>query len=434
MTDSMAVGERGILRGGRVVAVTGNLIRVQGVEARIGDLCRLHFMARSEPLLAEVVGLEADTLLVMPMGSSRGISSTTLVVATGNGLMIPSGASLLGRVIDGFCRPLDDGAPLDVACPVDAAGSVVPALERPIIDTPFQTGVRAIDGLLSIGIGQRVGVFAGPGVGKTSLMAAIAAHAHVDAVVIGLIGERGREVSEFIRDGIAPEMRSRAVVVVSTSDRPAGERIKSAHVACAIAESLRDDGAHVLLILDSLTRFARALREVGLAAGEPPARRGFPPSVFAELPRLIERAGKSSRGAITGFYTVLAEGEEAQDPVCEEAFSLLDGHIVLSPELAAAGHFPAIDVLASRSRVANNVCDAEQRTQATMVRGWLAAYKKSELLIRLGEYRQGADAELDRAVERRPSIQHFLQQPLGEATEWEAMRDRLAELVEGGIG
>lgn len=422
-------GAVGMRCGGKIVGVTGTVVRVIGIRARIGDLCRFTSPEAPEPLLGEVIGLDGESLVVMPIGSIEGLSATTLVESVGHGLRIPAGRDLLGRVVDGFCRPLDGLASLSEAGH-DVRGQVPSPLHRPIVDTPFPTGVRAIDGLLTIGTGQRVGVFAGPGVGKTSLMSAIAAHAEADAVVIGLIGERGREVQEFIRDGIAPSMRERAVVVVATSDRPAAERIKSAHVACAVAESLRDDGAHVLLILDSLTRFARALREIGLAAGEPPARRGFPPSVFAELPRLIERAGRNERGAITAFYTVLAEGgQDLADPVSEEATSLLDGHIVLSRELAAAGHFPAIDVLASRSRVMNNVCNETQLAQAALVRRWMAAYQKSELLIKLGEYRPGSDLELDQAVARHADIRAFLQQPLRQASARDATDHALERLT-----
>jgi ATP synthase in type III secretion protein N len=417
-----------VRRGGKIVGVTGTVVRVVGVRARIGDLCRFMSPETPDALLGEVVGLDGEALIVMPIGPNEGLSATTLVESLGHGLRIPAGRDVLGRVVDGFCRPMDGLPPLPDA-QHEVRAKVPSPLHRPIVDQPFVTGVRAIDGLLTIGVGQRVGVFAGPGVGKTSLMSAIAAQSNVDAVVIGLIGERGREVQEFIRDGIAPHMRERSVVVVATSDRPAAERIKSAHVACAIAESLRDDGRHVLLVLDSLTRFARALREIGLAAGEPPARRGFPPSVFAELPRLIERAGRNERGAITGFYTVLAEGQEIGDPVSEEAISLLDGHIALSRDLAAAGHFPAIDVLASRSRVMDNVCEAAQLARAAKVRQWMATYRQSELLIKLGEYRPGADAELDEAVAKHTAIRAFLQQPLRIASDHLETETALTQLT-----
>jgi type III secretion protein N (ATPase) len=414
--------------GGKIAGITGTIVRVVGVRARMGDLCQFHIGGTTAPLLGEVVGLDRGEIVVMPIGPTDRLSFTTVVESLGHGLRIPHGEALLGRVVDGFCRPLD-GKPLDAPAIHDVHGEVPPPLDRPIVREPFATGIRAIDGLLTMGVGQRVGVFAGPGVGKTSLLAAIANNAAVDAVVVGLIGERGREVREFMRDGIAPGMRDKSVVVVATSDRPAAERIKSAHVACAVAESLRARGKQVLLVLDSLTRFARALREVGLAAGEPPARRGFPPSVFAALPQLIERAGGDARGAITAFYTVLAEGALNSDPVSEEAMSLLDGHLVLSGELAAAGHYPAIDVLASRSRVMHNVRAANELAQATHVRRLMGAYRKSELLIRLGEYRAGADAELDEAVVRHEAIGRFLRQPLREASTGEQTNAALASLV-----
>ena len=400
---------------GKIVEVMGTVIRVVGISARVGDLCRFHSGGLEQPLLGEVIGLDREQAIVTPLGPIDGLSPTTLVESTGRGLLIPAGESLLGRVVDGFCRPLDGGAALSEATD-DVRERIPSPMDRPEIDRPFDTGVRAIDGLLTVGVGQRMGIFAGPGVGKTSLIGMISSHADVDAVVVALIGERGREVREFLRDGIAPAMRPRTTVVVSTSDRPAAERAKSAHVACAIAESLRRQGKHVLLVLDSLTRFARALREIGLAAGEPPARRGFPPSVFAALPRLVERAGKAEGGAITAFYTVLAEGAITSDPVSEEAMSLLDGHLVLSPELAAMGHFPAIDVLASKSRVMTAICGEAHLQAAATVRRWMAAYKKSELLIRLGEYREGTDPELDEAVAKQGAIRDFLRQPRHDPT------------------
>lgn len=415
-------------RHGKIVQVMGTVIRVTGIGARVGDLCRFHSGGMERPLLGEVIGLDREQAIVTPLGPIDGLSPTTLVESTGSGLLIPSGEALRGRIVDGFCRPLDGRGALGEAA-LDVRERIPSPMDRPVIDRPFETGVRAIDGLLTVGVGQRMGIFAGPGVGKTSLIGMISSHADVDAVVVALIGERGREVREFLRDGIAPSMRDRTTVVVSTSDRPAAERAKSAHVACAVAESLRRQGKHVLLVLDSLTRFARALREIGLAAGEPPARRGFPPSVFASLPRLVERAGKGEGGAITAFYTVLAEGAIDSDPVSEEAMSLLDGHLVLSPELAAMGHFPAIDVLASKSRVMHAICDEAQRRDAAAVRGWMAAYKKSELLIRLGEYRAGTDPELDQAVARQDAIRAFLRQARQEAATLDQTREALRLLA-----
>lgn len=400
-----------IRAGGKIVSVTGLVVRVLGVRARIGDLCRFHGGGLAQPLLGQVVGLDDGHVILLPLGNLEGLSFTTVVENLGSRLSIPTAQALLGRVVDGFCRPLD-GAPIMSPAARGTTPVITSPLQRPIISDCFHTGIRAIDGLLTLGVGQRVGIFAGPGVGKTTLLSAIANHAQVDAVVLALIGERGREVNEFIRDGLAEDMRSRSVVVVATSDRPAGERVKAAEVACSIAEALRSEGRNVLLVVDSLTRYCRALREVASAAGEPPARRGFPPSVFAALPQLIERAGSDGLGSITALYTVLVEGAIGSDPVSEEAMSLLDGHIILSPELAAAAHYPAIDVLSSRSRVARNVCAPQQLDDAAHVRRLMAAYRKSELLVRLGEYQAGHDAELDEAVAKQEAISAFLRQSL----------------------
>lgn len=414
--------------GGKIVSVTGLIVRAVGVRARIGDLCMLRGGGLAQPLPAEVVGLHDGQVVLLPLGSLEGLSFTTVVENAGSGFSLPATCDLLGRVVDGFCRPLD-GTAIALTNPQGQAHAVPSPLDRPIVDECFVTGIRAIDGLLSLGVGQRVGIFAGPGVGKTTLLSAIANHAQVDAVVLALIGERGREVNEFLRDGIAPHMRSRSVVVVATSDRPAGERVQAAEAACSIAETMRSEGTNVLLVLDSLTRYCRALREVASAAGEPPARRGFPPSVFASLPQLIERAGSDRNASITALYTVLVEGAIGSDPVSEEAMSLLDGHIILSPELAAAGHYPAIDVLGSRSRVVRNVCTPEHLEDAAHVRRLLAAYRKSEILIRLGEYQPGHDAELDEAVAKQPAIVAFLQQSLQQASPHEQTCRTLRQLA-----
>ncbi|MEX1830043.1 FliI/YscN family ATPase [Luteibacter sp. CQ10] len=426
MTTAESVKE-----GGKVVRVAGTVLHVVGIHARVGDLCRLWPPGADEATFGEVVGFDGERTVVTPIGSLLGVSPLTRVEAMGHGLRVPHGRDLLGRVVDGFCRPLDGGPEIGRRVR-EVRGDVASPLSRPPIDQPFRTGVRAIDGMLPLGVGQRVGVFAGAGAGKTTLIGAITARAEVDAVVIGLIGERGREVSEFLSDAIAPSLRDRSVVVVSTSDRPAAERIGAAHTASAIAESLRDDGRHVLLVVDSLTRFARALREVGLAAGEPPVRRGFPPGVFAELPRLIERAGRTGLGAISALYTVLVEGPEGSDPVSEEVRSLLDGHIVMTTELADAGHFPAIDVLSSRSRVVSRVCSAAHLRRVNDVRGLMSLYRESELLIRLGEYRPGSDAALDRAVRMHDAIDAFLRQDLSDVHPTE--REDAAAMLETLLG
>lgn len=417
-----------ILAGGKIISVTGLIVRAIGIRARVGDLCRFHGGGLPLPLFAEVVGLDDGVVLLLPLGDLQGLSFTTVVENLGSRLTIPAPQDLLGRVVDGFCRPLD-GLARSLTAVRETTRAVPSPLQRPIISDRFHTGIRAIDGLITLGVGQRVGVFAGPGVGKTTLLSAIARHADVDAVVLALIGERGREVNEFIRDGIAEHMRGRSVVVVATSDRPAGERVAAADVACAIAEGLRAEGKNVLLVVDSITRYCRALRDVASAAGEPAARRGFPPSVFAALPRMIERAGSDGAASITALYTVLVEGAIGSDPVSEEVMSLLDGHIILSPDLAAAGHYPAIDVLGSRSRVMRNVCGKDHLDDAAHVRRLLAAYKKSEILIRLGEYHAGNDPELDEAVAKHERILAFLRQPLEVASGVTEMNGALRDIA-----
>jgi len=417
-----------VRKGGKVVSVVGTLVRVIGLQLRIGDLCRIYSSASDAGLLGEVIGIDNSQMIVMPLGKMIGLSSASIVEATGSGILIPQASALMGRVVDGFCRPLDK-RPMTDPCTQSVVGSIPSPLSRPIIDEVFVTGVAAIDALLTVGVGQRVGIFAPAGVGKTSLLSMLASFASVDAVVVALIGERGREVQEFIHSGLGADTFEHSVVVVATSDRSAAERIKAAHTASAIAEELRGKGKRVLLLFDSLTRFARALREVGLAVGEPPARRGFPPSVFAALPELLERSGRDESGSITAFYTVLAEDEDGSDPICEEARSLLDGHIVLSSDLAATGHYPAIDILASKSRVMQNICDTVHLSMAGRIRRWMADYKKSELLIRLGEYKEGADRELDVAVQKKEPISDLLRQASGDFMAWERTRDAMQQLA-----
>lgn len=421
-----------VQKGGKIVSIVGTLIKVVGVHLRIGDLCRMYSTPGNFELLGEVVGLDSGQAIVMPLGPMAGLSPTTIVEATGSSLLIPASDALLGRVVDGFCRPLDQH-PLSAPRTLPVVGSIPSPLSRPVIKQPFITGIKAIDALLTSGVGQRVGIFAPAGVGKTSLLSMLASFAAADAVVVALIGERGREVQEFIERGLGEKTFAHSVVVVATSDRPAAERIKAAHTASAIAEGFRAQGKRVLLLFDSLTRFARALREVGLAAGEPPARRGFPPSVFSALPGLLERSGCDESGSITAFYTVLAEDEDGGDPICEEARSLLDGHIVLSSEIAASGHYPAIDILASKSRVMQGVCDRGHLAMAGLIRKWMAEYKKSELLIRLGEYKEGIDRELDEAVRKRHSINSLLRQSSDACHAWDATIHQLREMTDGHL-
>jgi type III secretion protein N (ATPase) len=342
---------------------------------------------------------------------------------------LPSGRGLLGRVIDAFGQPLDGGPALDALPRVPLYRDAPSPLQRRPVHEPLVCGVRAIDALLTVGEGQRVGIFAMAGGGKSTLLGMLARNTRAEVNVIGLIGERGREVREFLEDSLGPEGLARSVVVVSTSDRPALERVRAAHAATAIAEGFRAEGARVVLMMDSVTRFARGLREIGLAANEPAVRRGYPPSVFAELPRLFERAGNDAHGSITAFYTVLAEDEEGSDPVAEEVRSILDGHFVLSRALAEAQHYPAIDVLASASRVFTRVTAPEQQRDAAHLRALMARHKEVEFLLRVGEYQSGSDPLADQAIERMPQLKALLQQGTHEPSDWAGCLQHLREIV-----
>jgi type III secretion protein N (ATPase) len=400
---------------GRVKAAVGTAIRVGGITARIGQTCALLDRSGEPSLYAEVVGLADGEVLLAPMGDLRGLSSETEVIVRVGEDHVPVAESLLGRVVDARMRPLDFGDPIagEAHQPLHAPAPNPMARQR--IDRQVQTGVRVIDGLLPIGLGQRMGVFAAAGGGKSTLLATLARHSEADVIVIALIGERGREVREFVEDTLGSEGLERSVVIVATSDRPALERARAAHAATAVAEGFRRAGKHVLLLMDSVTRFSRALREIGLSAGEPPVRRGYPPSVFAELPRLFERAGSDEHGAITAIYTVLLEDEE-DDPIGEEVRSLLDGHIYLSRKLAAKGHYPAIDVLGSQSRLLGQLTTPEQRRAAIGLRTSLAKLDEMELIVQLGEYKPGHDLAADRAMAARDDIEGFLRQASGDHT------------------
>lgn len=400
---------------GKVRGAIGTAIRVSGVTVRIGDICELASPAGRHSLLAEVVGLSEHEAILSPMGDLRGLSGETEVMVRVGEDRVPVSAALLGRVLDARLQPLDGLPPVDSPASQPLYAAAPNPMERRRIDAQVDTGVRAIDGLLPLGRGQRIGVFAAAGGGKSTLLGTLARQAQADVIVIALIGERGREVREFIEDNLGAEGLARSVVIASTSDRPALERARAAHAATAIAEGFRAEGRHVLLLMDSVTRFARALREIGLASGEPPVRRGFPPSVFAELPRLFERAGCDARGAITGIYTVLLEDEE-DDPVGEEVRSLLDGHVILSRKLAARGHYPAIDILVSQSRLMGQLVEEGQRSAALSFRAMLAKLDEIELLLQVGDYKPGQDALADRAIARRDEMNGFLRQSTHEAT------------------
>lgn len=426
LRDLLTVKERG-----RVTEVLGTLVKAVGVRATVGELCELR--SRQHPTLrAEVLGFRGSSAILTPFGDITGLSSETEVVATARRFTVPVGSGLLGRILDGFGNPIDGrGALLGTRQPVDA--DPPPALARKPISRICETGVRAIDALLTVGVGQRLGVVAPVGVGKTTLMGMLARGTKADVNVIALVGERGREVGEFLTQILGPEGLKRSVVVVTTSDRPAVERAKCAQVATAIAEGFRREGLHVLLLMDSVTRYARALREIGLASGEAPTRRGFPPSVFAALPRLLERSGNDDRGAITAFYTLLIEGDEASDPIAEEVRSLLDGHLQLSRAQAQAHQFPAIDILASLSRVMSSIAPSIQVEASAQIRGWLSKHRDIELLVQMGEYQPGADAHADEALARMPALRKFLQQRPDEFTAAGAAGVLLMELVAGNV-
>ena len=411
---------------GRVLRVIGPMVHALLPDTFIGELVYLRPLAKAE-MLAEVVGLDDGVAILAPIGSTRGLNTGCEVVRTENVLRVPVGPTLLGRVVDGLGREIDGKGQSGLAsAPTRPCEQVpTPALKRQLISHPFQVGIRVIDGLLTCAEGQRFGIYGEPGGGKSTLLGQIIRGANAEVVVVALIGERGREVREFIERQIDPATASRCVIVVETSDSPAMARIRAAHTAATIAESFRDDGRSVLLVMDSVTRFARAMREVGLAAGEPPTRRGFPPSVLAHLPQLLERSGpgpdqgEKPAGNITAFYTVLVEGDGTDDPIAEETRSLLDGHIVLSPKLAAAGQFPAIDVLASRSRIMDAVIGADHQAAADRVRGMLNRVQDVEFLVQVGEYQAGSDQETDEALTKKAAIRSFMCQGTREVSSME---------------
>lgn len=415
---------------GRIEKVIGLTIESRGPATKIGDVCIIAGTDGHDSL-CEVVGFREDRVLLMPFGTVDGLSPGSTVEATGDSLRIPVAASLLGRVLDGLGSPIDDLGPLLTDDWVRAERSPPPPLSRPRIDTPLATGVRVIDGLLTLGLGQRVGLFAGSGVGKSTLLGMIARNTAADVNVIALIGERGREVRDFIEKDLGSAL-SHSVVVVATSDQAPLIRIKGAFVATAIAEFFRDQGHQVTLMMDSVTRFAMALREVGLAIGEPPTARGYTPSVFATLPRLLERAGRSADGSITGIYTVLIDGDDLQDPIADAVRGILDGHIVLSRDLANRGHFPSIDPLQSVSRLMPEVVSPAHRQAAVQIREWMAAKRDVEDLIRIGAYQRGSDVTADQALDVEPELLRFLRQDVAETTDLDDTKRQLIQLTGGG--
>jgi flagellum-specific ATP synthase len=419
-------------RSGRVLAVSGHSIEASGPDAAIGELCQVT-VAGGGTLAAEVVGMQPGRIILMPYGDTRGVSAGSEIVASGQPPGMLVGPALLGRVIDAF------GAPID-GRPAPQGGTLrslyappINPLTRPRIGQLLQTGVRAIDTLLPLGQGQRVGIFAGSGVGKSTLLGMLARDVRVDVNVIALIGERGREVRDFVESQLGPEGLARSVLVVATSDQPALVRTRAAHAATAIAEYFRDQGQQVLLMMDSITRFAMARREVGLAAGEPPTARGYTPSVFADIPALCERCGTTDGGgAITALYTVLVEGDDFNEPISDIVRATLDGHIMLSRELAHEGHFPAIDVLQSASRLASELATAQERALMAAAVEQLATYQRNRQMVDMGAYRAGSNAGIDRAMAAMPALRAVLRQSVQESVPRQEALARLAAAVASG--
>ena len=405
---------------GEVVRVIGTTVEAAGLILQLGSICWIDLEPEGM-VSAEVVGFKDGLITLVPFGDLSGVRPGSSVRLREQQFRVPIGPAVLGRVLDGFGRPLDGLGPLRAEYKV-VTGAAPHPLGRAKISTPISTGVRALDGMLSAGKGQRLGIFAGSGVGKSTLLAMIARHASSDVNVIALIGERGREVQEFIDEQLGPEGLARSCVVVATSDQPALLRLKAAEIATAIAESFRDEGRDVLFMMDSVTRLAMAQREIGLGAGEPPALRGYPPSVFSMLPRLLERAGNTEYGTITGFFTVLVEGDDMTEPVADTVRSILDGHIVLSRSLAERNHYPAIDVLASVSRVMPAVVDKAHMRIAGAVRAALAEYEGARDLIEVGAYAHGSNPAIDEAIALRPALETFLCQELEESSDIVAAR------------
>jgi type III secretion protein N (ATPase) len=413
---------------GRITEAVGMLIRAVIPQVKMGEICLIK--RQGEPLAAEVVGFTKDEVILSPLGDMKGIGPSSEVIPMRMPMHIKMGPNLLGRVLNGMGQAIDEDVkgPLVLEESFPVINPPPDPLKRILINKPISVGVRCIDGVLTCGRGQRVGIFSAAGVGKSTLLGMIARNAVADVNVISLIGERGREVREFLLNDLGPEGMKRSVVIVSTSDQAAQMRLNAAYVGTAIAEYFREQGKSVILMMDSVTRFARALREIGLAAGEPPARAGYTPSVFAILPRLLERSGNSEKGSITAFYTVLVAGDDMNEPVADEVRSILDGHIILSSDLARQYHYPAIDVLASVSRILPHIVDRAHLDLIGKVREVLANYKKNELLIRIGEYKPGSDKNADFALKYIDKVNRFLKQQVEEKPSFEESLRQLKAL------
>jgi FliI/YscN family ATPase len=416
-------------RHGRVTRVVGLVIEATGLDTGVGELCRIQSLDGEHTLLAEVAGFHEDGVRLLPLGEIGGVHPGSMVEPLGRSFGVDVGPGLLGRVLNGLGHPIDGKGDVGAVTRMPLVADPPSPLKRKAIARPLETGVRALDGMVTIAQGQRVGIYSGSGVGKSTLLGMIARYASADVNVIALLGERGREVREFLAHSLGEDGLARSVVVVATGDEAALIRARGALVATSIAEYFRDAGKNVLLMVDSITRVAMAWREIGLAVGEPPTTKGYPPSVFASLPRLLERAGNGERGGITGIYSVLVEGDDFNEPVADATRSILDGHVVLSRQLATAGHYPAIDVLESVSRVRDAVISPDHRNAAVRIGSLLATYREREDLISVGAYQEGSDPAVDEAIRMRDPINAYLRQDAGEHTPLAESRDRLLTLA-----
>lgn len=415
---------------GKIDQIVGMTVEAAGLSCNIGDVCNIVLGNEKKAVLSEVVGFRENKVLLMPYEDIDGIGYGSQVHNTGHKLSIRVGPGLIGRTVDALGHPIDGEGPIETVDTYSISGAPSNPMNRPRISTPIEMGVKAIDGMMTIGKGQRMGIFAGSGVGKSTLMGMIARNVKADVNVIGLVGERGREVVEFLNRDLGPEGLKRSVIVVATSDQPAMMRSKCAMTATAIAEYFRDQGCDVLLMMDSLTRFAMAQREIGLSVGEPPVARGYTPSIYAALPKLLERSGNFEKGSITGIYTVLVEGDDANEPISDTVRGIIDGHIMLTRKIAMRNHYPAIDVLASVSRLMNDIVAPEHRSAAARLRNMMATYQDNQDLISIGAYKSGSNPELDVAIQHMPSIDAFLQQSVDHKVTYEETMRQLAETVQ----
>lgn len=414
---------------GKISKIVGMTVEATGLVCSIGDICDIFLEGKGESIIAEVVGIAGSRAYLMPYESMNGIGYGCAVINTGRKLTVRISDELIGRTVDPLGQPIDRGPAISGGVPVSIDGEPANPMERPPISEPMEMGVKSIDSLLTIGKGQRMGIFSGSGVGKSTMMGMIARNVKADVNVIGLVGERGREVVEFMNRDLGEEGLARSVVVVATSDQPAMMRYKSALTATAIAEYFCSQGKHVLLMMDSLTRFAMAQREIGLSTGEAPVARGYTPSIYSAMPKLLERCGNFEIGSITGIYTVLVEGDDTNEPISDIVRSIIDGHIILSRKLASRNHYPAIDVLNSISRLMNEIVDDRQRDTASMFRNMMAVYKENEDLISIGAYKGGTNPALDNAIAHNDRMNDFLKQSVGEKFDFEETFDLMRSSI-----